>query len=341
MKMTSMPILGPTSTTYTAARLTRSEILSGLAARGAEQLQLHDRAAAIRDESFGRQVVRRGVIEIGNPCRVDCGYCPMRRSNNRENDQFFMTSDEILRRSEAIHSAGIDVVLLQAGESPKAVDRAADAIPRMMAAFDGHLEIILNLGSLSFAMYKSLADLGAKTYILKHETSSDELHYRHRSEPLSERMKHWYLAREAGFRMGTGIISGLPGQDYDSLADEIVFIRSMDPDMISVSPFVPAPNTPLADFPAGSVDDALNFLALTRIEHPHALIPSVSALEKNAQGGQAAGLRAGANVMTVNFTGSLQHKYLIYGKDRFVVMADHVQTILSNEGMGSRGSLYL
>jgi len=341
MNVTTVPLQGPTSAPPVASRLTRGEILAGLAARGAEQRDLHQRAAAIRDESFGRQVVRRGVIEIGNPCRVDCAYCPMRRSNNRDNDQFFMTSDEILSRSEAIRSAGIDVVLLQAGESPKAADRAADAIPRMMAAFGGDLEIILNLGSLSFEMYRSLADLGAKTYILKHETSSDELHYHHRFEPLSDRMKHWYLAREAGFRMGTGIISGLPGQDYDSLADEIVFLRSMSPDMISVSPFVPAPNTPLADFPAGNVDDALNFLALTRIEHPHALVPSVSALEKNTRGGQAAGLRAGANVMTVNFTGEQQDKYLIYGKDRFVVMADHVQRILIDEGMGSRGSLYL
>ncbi|GHJ48996.1 [FeFe] hydrogenase H-cluster radical SAM maturase HydE [Catellatospora sp. TT07R-123] len=341
MKMTTLPLLGPPSTTRTATRLTRSEILAGLAARGAEQALLHQRAAAIRDESFGRQVVRRGVIEIGNPCRVDCTYCPMRRSNNRDNDQYFMTSDEILRRSEAIHSAGIDVVLLQAGETPKAVDRAADAIPKMIDAFGGRLEIILNLGSLSFETYKSLAGLGATTYILKHETSSDDLHYFHRGELLSDRMKHWYLAREAGFKMGTGIISGLPGQDYDSLADEIVFMRSMNPDMISVSPFVPADNTPLSVSPAGSVDDALNFLALTRIEHPHALIPSVSALEKNERGGQAAGLRAGANVMTVNFTGSAQDKYLIYGKDRFVVMADHVQTILANEGMGSRGSLYI
>ncbi|MGN7249107.1 biotin synthase BioB [Janibacter anophelis] len=322
-------------------RLTRAELLAALRSRGRAQQELHQRAAETRVAATGNEVILRGVIEIGNMCRVNCTYCPMRRDNNRENDQFFMSPDDIARRGVAIKKAGIDVILLQAGETPKAVQRALGAIPLLLDVFDGRLEIILNLGSLSLTQYQDLSDAGATTYILKHESSSDHLHFEHRHEALSERMRHWYLARTAGFRMGTGIISGLPDQDYESLADEIVFMRSMSPDMISVSPFVPAPHTPLEGHPPGRVDDALNFLAITRIEHPQALIPSVSALEKNAPGGQGAGIRAGANVMTINFTGEQQGKYLIYGEDRFVVKTDHVRRVLSESGMTSRGSVFV
>lgn len=323
------------------SRLSRNELVAALRARGAEQRDLHAAALAVKKREFGDDVVLRGVIEIGNVCRVNCTYCPMRRDNNRENSNFFMPAPKILDRAGHIKDAGIDVILLQAGETPKAAAIALEAVPRIVELFDGAVEIILNLGSLGHRTYQRLHDSGAKTYILKHETSSDVLHAETRFERLSQRMREWYLARDAGFRMGTGVISGLPGQDHESLADELVFLRSMDPDMISVSPFVPAPDTPLADVGPGDVDDALNFLALTRLEHPRALIPSVSALEKNSSGGQGAGIAAGGNVMTINFTGDHKDEYLIYGKQRFVVKTDHVERVLASNGAKRAGSIWI
>ncbi|MCC3765506.1 radical SAM protein [Glycomyces sp. TRM65418] len=322
-------------------RLSREELLAALRARGEEQRELHAAALNVKKRVYGDDVVLRGVIETGNVCRVNCTYCPMRRDNNRDNSSFFMSASEILERAGHIKDAGINVILLQAGETPKAAAVVLEALPRIVAHFDGAVEVILNLGSLGYQSYRRLREAGATTYILKHETSSDLLHAETRFEKLSQRIQEWYLARDAGFRMGTGIISGLPGQDYESLADELVFLRSMDPDMISVSPFVPAPDTPMADVPPGNVDDALNFLALTRLEHPHALIPSVSALEKNASGGQGAGIAAGANVMTINFTGDHQGEYLIYGKQRYVVKTEHVSRVLARNGARRAGSVWV
>jgi biotin synthase len=322
-------------------RLSREDLLAALRARGPEQRALHAAALDTKKQVFGDDVVLRGVIEIGNVCRVNCTYCPMRRDNNRANSSFFMSVSDILERAGHIKDAGIDVILLQAGETPKAAAIALDALHRIVALFDGSVEVILNLGSLGNERYRRLREAGAMTYILKHETSSDLLHAETRFEKLSQRMQEWYVARDAGFRMGTGIISGLPGQDYESLADELVFLRSMDPDMISVSPFVPAPDTPMADVPPGNVDDALNFLALTRLEHPRALIPSVSAMEKNSSGGQGAGIAAGGNVMTINFTGDHQGEYLIYGKQRFVVKTEHVSRVLALNGARRAGSVWV
>jgi len=58
-------------------------------------------------------------------------------------------------------------------------------------------------------------------------------------------------------------------------------------------------------------------------------------------GGQHAGLNAGANVMIVNFTPPRERqRYLIYGKDRFVVRTDHVRPLIATAGLESSRSVF-
>lgn len=190
--------------------------------------------------------------------------------------------------------------------------------------------------------YERLRELGATSYILKHETSDPVLHEQLRQEPLHERLRCLRDLLDLGYRVGTGIISSLPGQTLDSIVDDIELAASLRVHMCSVSPFVPAPNTPLELSPAGSNDLALNALACLRLHRPELLIPSVSALEKTSSGGQTKGLAAGANVMTINFTGDTNRKrYLIYGKDRYVVRKQHAESLLQAAGLRSRGSVFL
>jgi biotin synthase len=88
--------------------------------------------------------------------------------------------------------------------------------------------------------------------------------------------------------------------------------------------------------------EKVNAIATLRVCYPELLIPSVSALEKTSSGGQSRGLAAGANVLTMNFTGDAHiGRYLIYGKERFVVRAEHVRTMLADAGFGVRGSVFL
>jgi biotin synthase len=79
-----------------------------------------------------------------------------------------------------------------------------------------------------------------------------------------------------------------------------------------------------------------------RLVEPTWLIPSVSALAKSQEGGQFRGFKAGANVLTINFTPDVQrHRYLIYGKDRFVVRRDYARELIAQTGMTLRGSVYV
>jgi biotin synthase len=322
--------------------LTRSEIRSYLTAKGSAQEELFAEARRLREEHFGPTVILRGVIEITNVCRVNCDYCPMRRDNMRENDRYFMSSDDILERAREIRDAGIDIILLQGGETPRNLATIEHAIPRIRELFDGRVEILLNLGNMRRGQYERLRNLGATSYILKHETSDPRLHEAVRHESLDERLRCMRDLLDLGYRVGTGLISSLPGQTLESIIDDIELAETLGVHMCSVAPFVPAPNTPLQLEPAGSNELALNTIAVLRLHRPQMLIPSVSALEKTSTGGQSRGLAAGANVMTVNFTGDIdRQRYLIYGKDRFVVKKRYAEDLAQASGLRIRGSVFL
>ncbi|WP_328345491.1 biotin synthase BioB [Micromonospora sp. NBC_00421] len=322
--------------------LSTSEIRAALDARGSRQQELFAEARRLRDKHFARSIVLRGVIEVTNVCRVNCDYCPMRRDNTRYNDRYFMSSDEIVQRAREIHEAGIDVILLQGGEAPRVLAAVKEAIAAIKELYGGRVEVLLNLGSLTRDQYSELRQAGATSYILKHETSDAALHEQVRGETLESRLESLRDLLDLGYKVGTGFISDLPGQRIESIVDDIELAGRLGVHMCSVSPFAPAPDTPLADQPSGSLDLALNSIACLRICYPHLLIPSVSALEKADSGGQARGLEAGANVLTINFTAeSDRQRYLIYGKNRFVVRMQHVQEIVRNAGLGIRGSIFL
>jgi biotin synthase len=215
-------------------------------------------------------------------------------------------------------------------------------LPKIRALFDDRVEVLLGLGDKSRAEYRHLKEHGADSYILKHETADPALHRQIRGEPLAVRLKAIRTLLRLGYKVGTGCIVGLPGQTIGSLADDILLAHSLGVQMSSASPFVPTDATPLAGATPGSISRTLNVLAVMRILNPDWLIPTVSALEQRAAGGQAAGLRAGANVITVNFTPQEQRDhYLIYGGTRHVVNAEYVRRQLDSADLTPRGSIWI
>jgi len=314
--------------------LSRTEIVRLLQARGPEQQKLFSRATSIRRERFGERAIIRGVIEVTNKCRVNCRYCPMRLENTRDNDTYLMNEGEILDTVSQLKECGIRVVFLQGGEIPQTTTLVGQAIPKIRELVPYPVEILLCLGNKSKREYSYLRGMGADSYILKQETSDPELHEQIREASWPERKRCLIDLLSLGYRVGTGVIVGLPGQTLEHLADDILFAKTLGVSMMSAAPLVPAGNTPFANLPAGDFDTALNFMAVSRLVEPEWLIPTVSAMEKIRPGGQLAGLNAGANVMTANFTiGTKRDRYLIYGKERFVVEQGHVWDALRQAGL--------
>ena len=312
----------------------KKDLLEMLTVTGSAQDELFKEARKLREDSFGNQVIVRGVTEVTNLCRVNCDYCPMRRDNTRTNSTFILSEDQILQAVEYIKEYGIKVVFFQAGEVPQTTKIIGEVIPKIKEMFDGDIEVLLNLGNKPREEYAYLKEQGADSYIIKHETSDPVLHEKLRYETLEYRLQYLKTLLELGYKVGTGTIVGLPGQNLESIADDILLAVELGVHMSSVAPFIPAPRTPLENHPYGSVNTALNAIAAMRLVSPSWYIPTVSALEKIEKGGQLRGLEAGANVLTINFTPNTERqKYLIYGQERYVVRTNHVAEMLDQAGL--------
>lgn len=322
--------------------LARPEILEILRAKGSDCKGIFAGARNARRVAFGDSAIVRGVVEVTNICRVDCDYCPMRRENNKLNSSFVLSSVDILNAATEIKALDIDIVFLQGGEIQGTTRLVGSILPKIRELFGESVEVLLNLGNKTRDEYAYLRDQGATSYILKHETSDPNLYQKLRHESLRERLRCMSDLLELGYRVGSGTIVGLPRQSLESIADDILLCLDLGVHMCSASPFVPAPSTPLESFDHGSVDVTLNAIAAMRLANPKWLVPTVSALEAIRPGAQFEGLRAGANVLTVNFSPQENlGRYLIYGRDRFVVGVQHVLDLLAKAELQRRGSTFL
>jgi biotin synthase len=314
--------------------MTREEVIDLLGGDEKSDEALFAAARAKREEHFGLSVVLRGVVEMTNKCRVNCHFCPMRRDNADQLALFTLTANDLVNQARYVQSENINVFFIQGGEVPQSTAVVEQAIPRIVESYGSSVEILLNLGNKTRDEYRRLKEAGAISYILKHETSNPQLYFRYKGETLDSRLKCLNDLLELGFRVGTGTIVGLPGQTIEDLADDILLAHRLGVHMASASPFLPAPATPLAGEKPGSIALTLRAIAITRLLMPTTLIPSVSALEAIHNGAQGNGLRAGANVLTINFTPKERvGKYLIYGSGRYIVKLDHVRNLLGKQGL--------
>lgn len=289
-------------------------------------------ARELRRQVFGDRVRMRGVVEITSLCRKDCHYCGMRRSNRDLKRFRAHDADEVFAAVRAVADLGLTTVLLQGGEDVRSDRMLESLLPRIKSELG--LSIILNVGERTREGLARLRAAGADGYIMKFETSDPELYGRVTESRLEDRLQNLAWLRELGFKVGVGNIVGLPGQTLESVADDLLLAHELRPDFVSASPFIPNDGTPLEAEAPGSLDLTLRVLALYRILLPHALIPTVSALEKLSPGGQVQGLHAGANVITANFTPpGWRDRYVIYSPRRFVVSVEHALETAARAGL--------
>jgi biotin synthase len=192
------------------------------------------------------------------------------------------------------------------------------------------------LGTLSRALYKELQQSGASIYIMKFEMA-DQDHYAQMAAPgsLQERIAHIHHLVSNGWKVSSGFIAGLPGQSEDSLLANFALARQLPLAGCSVSPFIAGDETPLSRAPVGDIDTTLNCMAALRLMRPDWVIPAVSALNLAAPTeGYRRGLRAGANLVTINLTpAEMRDDYLLYKRDRFIMTEERILAAISAEGL--------
>jgi biotin synthase len=318
----------------------KSHLIKLLTANDELQLQLFKQARVVRREEGLDDVLLRGVIEISNYCQKNCEYCAMRCANKVGLQRYRLSPETILTIAGEIKRANISTVFLQAGQDPHCDPILYEVIPEIKHKLN--LNVLLCVGQKKPEVYQRYAELGADSYILKFETSDPKLYQDVTCSPFVQRSQCLQWIKRSGLRLGTGNIVGLPNQSLESLANDILLARSIQPDFVSSSPFIPNQGTPLEHLPYGNLRMTLNMMALYRIVLRKALIPTVSAMEKIQKNGQLMGLNAGANVMTINFTPKTSRdKYAIYAKDRFVVSIEHAHRAIAQAGLHVQAPLPL
>lgn len=255
----------------------------------------------IRRRYVGDGVHLRALIEFSNICRNNCCYCGLRRDNHNIK-RYRIDADTIFNLAEyAARNMGLKTVVLQSGEDMFFDrDKLCDIIRRIKTL---DVALTLSIGEKTAAEYKAYKAAGADRFLLRIETTDRDLY--HRLDPgMNWQNRRRCLAdiAAAGLEVGSGVMVGLPGQTIESLADDILFFREINADMIGIGPFIPHPDTPLKDAAGGTLEMSLKVMALTRLLLPDINIPATTAMETLAPDGQTKALQAGANVIMPNVT---------------------------------------
>lgn len=265
--------------------------------------RLREEAVKIRVRYYGDKVYTRGLIEFTNYCKNNCYYCGIRRGNSHA-ERYRLSREEILDCCENGYALGFRTFVLQGGEDPYYTDERMAEIIRSIRRTYPDCAITLSIGEKSYESYKLFKEAGANRYLLRHETASDELYRQlHPAEMLlSHRKQCLYDLKSLGYQVGAGFMVGSPGQKIEHLAEDLVFLKELQPQMVGIGPFIPHHETKFANEPAGSVELTLFLLSVIRILLPKVLLPATTALGTMDPRGREKGLEAGANVVMPNLS---------------------------------------
>jgi len=287
-------------------------ILSTTDAEDVEYLRSSSRDVATA--IYGNKIFLRGLIEISSHCKNDCLYCGLRRSNSTA-VRYRLTDEQIYECCDNGYRLGFRTFVLQGGEDGWFDDRRMCRIVSTIRQKFPDCAITLSLGERSRESYQALFEAGANRYLLRHETASPEHYAKLHPAEMSwqNRMECLKILKEIGYQVGCGFMVGSPYQTVDTLFADLQFIRSFQPEMVGIGPFVPAHDTPFADRPQGGVNTTLMLLAVIRLLHPRVLLPATTALGTLHPQGREMGIRFGANVIMPNLSPTEHRKdYSIY-----------------------------
>lgn len=303
---------------------TRENLVELLQAGPEDSALIFQKAAEVKSRFIGNKVHLRGLIELSNICAKNCFYCGIRQENKYVN-RYTVSDEEI---EQAIHFAiqnKLGSVVIQSGEliSPDFVNRIERLLKMITRVSDGSLGVTLSCGEQTPETYQRWKDAGAHRYLLRIESSNEELYYKihpkDKTHDYQTRLAALQNLKDCGYQTGTGVMIGLPFQTIEDLANDLLFMRDFDIDMCGMGPFVEHEDTPLYAFKdlllpkTERVDLTLKMIALLRIIMKDINIASTTALQAMVDGGREKALRAGANIMMPNITpGIYRNNYALY-----------------------------
>jgi biotin synthase len=278
-----------------------------------EKKTLFQASKEIKEANYGDTVYMRGLIEFTNYCNKNCKYCGIRR-DQKEAHRYRLSLEDVLKCCDQGYWLGYRTFVLQGGEDPYFTDEKMIEMIEAIKKRWPDVALTLSIGEKSKASYEAYKKAGADRYLLRHETANEALYEAiHDGMKLSSRQACLYDLKEVGFQVGAGFMVGIPGQTSEILAEDLLFLKDLEPQMVGIGPFIPHKKTPLGIYPGGTVEQTLLMLALTRLLLPKVLLPSTTALGTLDNQGREKALKVGANVVMPNLSPTeVREKYELY-----------------------------
>lgn len=224
---------------------TKYNIVSLLKLKDSHELsELYKFALEIKKENKGNLNHKMGVIEFSNYCEKNCLYCSIRRSNESL-ERFRLSSSSIIKKVQIAKEKGCKGIILESGADAEfSLEKQVEMLSIIKNKFN--MSITLGIGEKTEEEYDKLRQAGAERFMLTHKTS-DPILYRklHPDAKYSERVKSITQLKKLDCQVGSGIMAGLPGQTFESLANDLLLFKEMKIELISIIPYIPYPNTPL------------------------------------------------------------------------------------------------
>lgn len=309
---------------------------------------LYAEANSCTENVCGNKVFLRGLVEFSNVCEKDCYYCGVRRSRFQGIKRYTMSAEEIIQCALFAHKEKYGSIVLQSGEvsSKPRIDFVARIIEKIIESTNGELRVVLSIGELPREAYAVLKRAGVSRYLLRIETSNEQLYKQLHpaNHSFQRRMQALKDLKDLGYQVGTGVMIGLPGQTLEDLVEDLFFFRDIDIDMIGMGPYLPDKNTPLGQRQQDYNDEqrltlSFKMVALARLMLRDVNIAATTAMGTLHPRGKEIALTAGANVIMPQITPKqYHHNYRIYdNKVNIALKSMHLDKINKQIAWGEYG----
>jgi len=303
---------------------TKEEIVFLLKTQGEEKKLLYEKSAAIKEKYVQKITYFRGLIEFSNVCTKNCDYCGI-RVGNKNVERYTISEDEILEAAKFAYDNKYGSVVLQSGEvkSQQFTDWICTILEKIKLLSNGELGITLSLGEQSEETYRKWFAAGGHRYLLRIETSNPDLyakiHPNDKNHSWQTRLDCLHLLRKLGYQVGTGVMIGFPFQTMGDMADDLLFMKAMNIDMVGMGPYIEHTDTPLYQYAHTLMPKeerfelALKMIAVLRVMMKDINIAAATALQAIDKIGREKALRIGANIIMPNITpGQYRDDYQLY-----------------------------
>jgi len=300
-------------TILTKDELSKDDLIYMLSCTEEEERKLFKYSKAVREKEIGKGVYLRGLIEFSNICKKDCLYCGIRKSNTKV-ARFNIEDKHILNAAKFAYDNDYGSIVLQGGErdDDEFIKRIDNLLKEIKNLSNDKLGITLSVGEQTRKTYQKWFESGAHRYLLRIESSNKNLYYKihpkDKNHSFETRLGCLKTLQDIGYQTGTGVMIALPHQTIEDLANDLLFFKEFNIDMVGMGPYIEHSDTPLyadKDLLTPQKDRfilSLHMIACLRILMKDINIAAATALQAIDPIGREKAINIGANIIMPNIT---------------------------------------